>query len=129
MSKKTLQPWDLYPLFPVYAFTKLKKARKLVKKYTGLRFEPSGKEGTFTLYECKVPEKRIGIIFLDCDDSKPADKYAALAHECVHYAQAFAETISNTPLDDESFAYVMESAMLACIDQIGEEWFNATPQT
>lgn len=124
-----VQPWDYYPLYPVYAFTSVKKARKFVKNITGKRFEPSGKEGTFTFYEHEDGRHKLGIILLKCQDKTTSQKYAVLAHECIHYTQEFAESITGQPLDDESFAYIAQSAMLACIDQIGEEWFTANPTT
>lgn len=123
------QPWDYYPLFPIYAFTDIRKARNKVKKITGRRYEPSGKQGSFTEYEHDGGSLRFGIIYLDCDDETASHKYAVLAHECVHYAQAFEETVTKARLDDETFAYVMQCAMLSCIDQIGGEWFNETQQT
>lgn len=122
MSDKS-QPWDYFPLYPVYAFTNLKKARKFVKKITGIKYKPSGKNGSFTEYENEDLGDRFGVIYLDCDDVSTQSKYAVLAHECVHYAQSFSKTVSDDPLDDETFAYVVESAMMACVDQIGEEWF------
>lgn len=130
MSKKNQkeselsQPWDYFPLFPVYAFTDLKKARKLVKKITGKRFEPvENKDGTFSLYEHEDKKHKFGVVFLDCENYEIKDKFAVLAHECIHYAQAFSDGASSTPLDDETFAYTAECAMLACIDQIGIDWF------
>lgn len=126
MSK--VQPWDYFPLYPVRAFTSVKKARKYVKKVTGKRFEPSGCQGTFTFYEHDDGVHKLGIILLECDGKTTPQKYATLAHECIHYAQQFAESVTGEPLDNESFAYVAQSAMHACIDQIGEEWF-AIPQT
>lgn len=127
MSKS--QPWDYFPLFPVYAFTSLKKARKKVKKITGKRYEPSGKQGSFTEYAHDDGVHRFGIILLECEEETTSQKYSVLAHECVHYAQAYEKTVTETDrLDNETFAYVMQCAMLTCIDQIGEEWFTKTPQ-
>lgn len=125
MSKS--QPWDYFPLFPVYAFTDIKKARKKVKKITGKHYEPSDKAGCFTAYRHDDGVHMFGIIYLNNGESSTARKYAGLAHECVHYARTYADYIGNQ-LDEETEAYVVQCAMLACIDQIGEEWF-AIPQT
>lgn len=121
MSKA--QPWDYFPLLPVFAFTSKKKARRFVKKSTGMKYTVTGKNGQCTWYE---NDNGAGfcVIRLDCKNHTPRQRYAILAHECVHYAQYFAESI-NGKLDAETDAYVVQSAMIACIDQIGEEWFTA----
>lgn len=121
------QPWDYFPLLTVYAFTSKKKARKFVRKKTGLDYTFIGKSGQCTFYE----SDRGGgfcVILLRCDDVSTQQKYAILAHECVHYTQYYEESTGGK-LDTETAAYATQSAMLACVDQIGEEWFNATPQT
>jgi len=114
------QPWDYFPLIPVFAFTDKKKAKKFVKEKTGLKYNDSGKAGSFTWYE--NPNGSFAVILLSCNESSAAQKYACLAHECTHYAQAVAQSM-DTALDEESQAYVMQAAMLACIAQIGEKWF------
>lgn len=126
-KKKDSQPWDYYPLLPLFAFTSVKKARKFVKKSTGIDYEFGiDKDGRCTWYENKE-NGGFCVICLPCKGKTTKQKYAILAHECVHYAQYFAEEIGGK-LDDETEAYTMQAAMLACIDQIGEEWFTATPQ-
>lgn len=125
MSRR--QPWDYFPLFNVYAFTNAKKARKFVKRITGTRFESSGKSGTFNFYRNTECGQSFGVILLQADNESTAQRYSLLAHECVHYARTFAEE-QGMPLDEETEAHVVQCAMLACIDQIGEEWF-AIPQT
>ena len=124
--KKYSQPWDYFPLIPVFAFTSVKKARKFVRNKTGLRFEPSGKQGSFTWYD-RTGAEGFAVILLKCHDSGTTQKYACLAHECTHYAQAYAQSL-DAELDEETQAYVMQSAMLACVDQIGEEWFTTPLQ-
>lgn len=116
-----IQPWDYFPLIPVYAFTSKKKARRFVKEKTGLEYTVTGKNGQCTWYD----NGKVGfcVVRLDCKNKSQAQKYGILAHECVHYAQYFAEHIDGK-LDSETEAYVVQSAMLACIDQIGEEWFK-----
>lgn len=126
MSEKINQPWDYFPLLPVFAFTSVKKARKFVRQKTGLRFESSGETGVCVWYD-RQNEEGFCVILLKCHDSSATKKYACLAHECTHYAQNVAEHL-DADFDAETQAYVMESAMLACVDQIGEEWFTATPQ-
>lgn len=118
---KKSQPLDYFPLLPVYAFTSKKKARKFVKEKTGLEYTVTENNGQCTLYE----NGNVGfcIVLLDCKDKPQAQKYALLAHECVHYSQYFSEHIDGN-LDSETEAYVVQSAMLACIDQIGDEWFK-----
>lgn len=124
MSKS--QPWDYFPLLPVYAFISKKEARKFVRKRTGIEPDLIVKSGQCTWYE------RDGggfcVILLNVPKKETmARKMALLAHECVHYAQYHAQAVG-LPCDDETQAYITQSAMHACIDQIGEEWF-ATPQT
>lgn len=123
MSKS--QPWDYFPLLPVYAFTSKKKARKFVKKCTGLDLTTLGKSGQCTWFE--NDGGGFVLILLNVKEETAAQRYSILAHECVHYAQYHAEAVG-CPLDNETQAYIVQSAMHACIDQIGEEWF-ATPQT
>lgn len=121
------QPWDFFPLFPVYAFSDLKKCAKFVKKKTGMRFNRDTESGTFELYSNQSGEK-FAVIYIDGTGLRPMQKYAVLAHECVHYMQYYAKDIGQKRLDKETAAYVVQSAMYACTMQIGEEWFNATPQ-
>lgn len=116
------QPWDYFPLPELHAFTSLKKARKFVKKITGLRFEPSGKQGTFTAYENNG--MKFCVIYLDFSQKISKWRYALLAHECTHYARYVEEHFGNQ-LDEETEAYTVQCAMLACINQIGEEWFES----
>ena len=120
------QPWNYFPLMPVFAFTSEKKARKFVKSRTGLRLTSSGKSGTCVGYE-RDDGQWFAVILLDCEDSPTPHKYAILAHECVHYSQHM-EDYMGEKFDSETEAYVIQSAMRACIDQIGEEWFDTTPQ-
>lgn len=115
------QPWDYFPLLPLHAFTSLKKARKKVSEITGLRFEPKAASGTLTWYE--RDDGGFCVMYLRDNGMTTQQKYAVLAHECVHYAQNFAEFIG-TELDRETEAYVVQAAMQACIDQIGEVWFE-----
>lgn len=126
---KNTQPWDIFPLPNLYAFTSLKKARKFVKKITGLRFEPNCKAGSFSAFECSSDSSfnKFCVIYLKKEKSNTfSQKCSLLAHECTHYAQYVAR-LMETKFDDETEAYIVDSAMMACIDQIGEEWF-ATQQ-
>ena len=123
MSKqKITQPWDYFPIIPIYAFTSLKKARKFIKKKTGCEYTFLGKDGQCTMYK-HVSGANFCLILLNCKDKSTKDKYSVLAHECVHYAQNHAE-YTGAPLDDETEAYIVEAAMLACIDQIGAKYFK-----
>lgn len=119
------QPWDWFPMIPLYAFTSVKKARKFVKKRIGADYEFTGKNGECTWYEC---DNGFCIIVLQCADYSSAKKHGVLAHECVHYMQFYAKC-AGTTLDEETEAYITQSAVSACIDQIGEEWFSETQQT
>lgn len=122
------QPWDYFPLLPLFAFTDIEKARKKIMKMTGEKYHHTGKSGTFSHYVSKDSCGEFGIIYLDCDDKPASQKYAILAHECVHYARAVEDSLGAERFEEETEAYIVQSAMLACIDQIGEEWFNVTPQ-
>lgn len=112
------QPWDYYPLLPIFAFKSEKKARKFVKEKTGTDFTVTGKNGQCTWYES---EKGGGfvVILLRCKGKSASQKLAVLAHECVHYAQYFEEA-QGEKLDTESEAYIVQSAFHACIDQLGD---------
>lgn len=124
------QPWHYFPLFPVYAFTSVKKARKFVRQKTGLRFEPKG-HGCFDFYRFTTNDAySFAIILLrphELTEQSLSQRMALLAHECVHYAQQYAEEV-DTKLDDETEASIVQAVMLACIDQIGEEWFTTPLQ-
>lgn len=124
MSKS--QPWDYFPMLELYAFTSKKKLRKFVRKRTGQEPTLMGKNGQCTWYERDGGGFVIILLSVGKEETA-ARKYSLLAHECVHYAQYHAEAVG-CPLDNETQAYIVQSAMHACIDQIGEEWF-ATPQT
>lgn len=119
MSKS--QPWDYFPMLELYAFTSKKKLRKFVRKRTGLEPKLIGNNGQCTWYQ--TGGGGFVTILLDIPKAETmVRKVASLAHECVHYAQYHAEAVG-TPLDDETQAYIVQSAMSACIDQIGKEWF------
>lgn len=124
MSKS--QPWDYFPMIPVFAFTSVKKARKFVKKATGKDYMAGTGSGRCTWYD--NGDGGFCVICLNCKESSSAHKYVTLAHECVHYAQYYGEFVGCRP-DSETEAYLVESAMDACINQIGVEWFTETPQT
>lgn len=123
MSKS--QPWDYFPLLPVFAFTDVSKAKRFVKSKTGIDMKVNGKQGQCTWFDHDDTGGFV-VVLLICDESSATQKYACLAHECVHYAQFYADMIDGK-LDNETEAYTMQSAMLACVEQIGEEWFTETP--
>lgn len=123
MSKS--QPWDYFPMIPIYAFTSVKKAQKFVRNRIGVDYEFTGKNGECTWYESI---NGFVLIVLQCEGSSFAKKLGVLAHECTHYAQFYADG-AKTTLDVETQAYITQAAMSACVDQIGEEWFTAIPQT
>lgn len=49
-------------------------------------------------------------------------RMALLAHECVHVAQAWAAAMGEDEPGDEWEAYAVQSAMLACLKQLGKSW-------
>lgn len=119
MSKS--QPWDYYPMIPIFAFKSVKKARKFVKEKTGLDYTDIGKSGQCTWYE-----KEGGgfvVVLLRCNKKPAESKYAVLVHECVHYAQYCAEA-QGVALDTETQAYITQAAFHACVDQLGKDYFN-----
>lgn len=124
MSKS--QPWDYFPLLPLYAFASEDEARKFVKKKTGKELTVIGKNGQCTWYDHATDP--FCVIVLTVSNIPAAQRYALIAHECVHYQQYNAEHFGNK-LDPETEAFVVQSAMLACIDQIGEEWLTETQPT
>lgn len=123
------QIWDWFPFPPIFAFTSIKKCRKFVRNKFGKRFERKGVNGTCWVYHHPDCGEISCVVYLNCKDERPSRKYAILAHECCHVADAFFENIKEEEIGEETYAYTVQAAMLACIEQIGEEWFTETPQT
>lgn len=113
------QVGDHFQFIPLYAFTSKKKVRRFVKERTGEEYPITGKHGQCSLY---MGADAFCVILMRNTKHTPSERFALLAHECVHYAQ-YHESEVGCKLDDETEAYLVQAAMRACIDQIGEEWF------
>lgn len=117
----TMQMRWCYPFPEIVAFKSFKKAKKYAKK----RFDvdmakvSSGQCDTFISDSDIEP---VCIVVVTGGDN-PSDRYALLAHECVHVVHSWLDYMGVQKPDEEQVAYGVQSAMQACIHQIGEEWF------
>lgn len=116
-NDESTQPWHWFPLIPLHVFTSVKRARKFVRNKANLRYEPSKNPGSITLYENDTSRESFAVMNVR-SGPRDAKWFALIAHECVHYAQ-FVENMMDTEFDDETEAYVVQSAMLSALDQLG----------
>lgn len=115
-------PTDWMPCPEVHAFTSMKKARKFARKHYGE--EPRDVPGSdgVTMYAKNELGHTVCLVVIKKNDSPMAQNMALLAHECVHVAQAWAEDMGEKRPGDEWMAYAVQSAMLECLKQLGDEW-------
>lgn len=115
-------PTDWVPCPDVYAFTSRKKARKFaIKHYGGEPKDIPGADGV-TWYTKSDQGNTVCLVVIEADGKPVAQQMALLAHECVHVAQAWADDMGETKTGDEWMAYAVQSAMLECLKQLGDEW-------
>lgn len=116
-----MQVWNYLPMPYVRAFTSKKKARKFIKKKTGKEFKWLGKSAQTDAFENERGEV-VAVITLCVDDASAAQKAAILAHECSHVLDAWMESIGEDSAGEEVKAYAIQCLMLACLEQLGDEW-------
>lgn len=123
MSKT--QMWEYYPFPEVYAFKTDDEAVAYVTKRTKGHeaFEPSGKSATTQRFE-NGREFFVVVSFSVEDDADAFSRYGLLAHECCHVADAWMSMMGERFPGDEVYAYAVQSAFIACAEQLGEEWFK-----
>lgn len=117
-------PTDYMPCPDLYAFASRKKARKFaLKNYGEEPRDVPWAEGV-TWITKNDSGHTVCLVVIEADDSSAAQKTALLAHECVHAAQAWAESMGEDEPGEEWMAYAVQSCMLTCLDQLGEEWIT-----
>lgn len=118
---------DWFPFPIIQVFTNKKKAKKYVKAVTGgsckCHFLP--KAATTSYYEGSgLPS--YAVIYIDMskvEGTSLSQKLALIAHECSHIVDAWADEIGEDKMGTETRAYALQSALLGCCEQLGEDWF------
>lgn len=113
---KRMQPINWFPRVVVYACTTVEDAKRLAKKHAKCEFEDTGHEATTGLY---VDGLDIMAVVMVKGFDNSAQKVALLAHECSHVAGEFLDNLGEESNDSEFRSYVVQSVMLACLDQLG----------
>lgn len=115
MGKRS-QPVDWFPRVIVYACTTVEEAKRLAKKHAKCEIEDMGRDATTWMFDDGTDLMAV-VMVKDFDES--ADMIALLAHECSHVAGGFMDNLKEKSNDSEFRAYVTQSVMLACLEQLG----------
>lgn len=116
MGKKRKQPGNWFPEIRVYACTKADEAQRLAIKHTGCDFDDTGKDATTFTY---VKGTDLVAVVLVNEFDSSASQIALLAHECSHVVGSFLDNLGEEANDSEFRAYLIQSCMLACLEQLG----------
>lgn len=124
---------DHFPLPEFGAFVDVKKANAFIEKHTGkkdyLTIE-DGNDGVACMLQ-NDEGNMVAVIAFDGELMKrntPRYKLGVLVHECSHIADRYFVSIGEGVPSDEFNAYMHEAFFITALEQIGLEWFNATPQ-
>lgn len=115
-------PTDWMPCPNLHAFASRKKARKFALKQYGEEFEDITGSNAVTATTRDDKGHIACLVVIEANGESTAQKMALLAHECVHVAQAWADCMGEKKPGDEWMAYAVQSAMLECLKQLGDEW-------
>lgn len=117
-------PTDWMPCPDVHAFKSKRKARKFAVKKYGV--DPDTVDGAngMTLTFRSDDGHVVCLIVVEADASSLTDKIALLSHECVHVAQTWASCMGEKSPGEEWIAYAVQSVMLVCLRQLGDEWME-----
>lgn len=120
------QIWDWFPFPRIHAFSSVKKAKKFVKKRTQGKSSLKwiGKSAQTNYYEGIGVAESFCVLTFDCDDKSAEAKAAMITHECSHLVDHWLEEIGETECGTETRAYALQCAVLATIEQLGEEWLT-----
>lgn len=125
---KNGQMWNWIPLPRIEVFTSKKKARKFYKEVTGKDMEFLGKAGEAHYLESSG-RYDIAIIFFDdkkLNNISLIQRIAMISHECSHIIDDLENSYGEKKFATETRAYLLDSAVAAVCDQLGEEWFTKT---
>lgn len=119
-------PTDWMPCPDVHAFKSKRKAKKFaIKKYGVDPDTVDGADGLTLTFRSDETKHVVCLVVVDTDDSSAENKIALLAHECVHVAQTWADCMGEKNPGIEWMAYAVQSVMLVCLRQLGEEWMES----
>lgn len=117
-------PTDWMPCPDLHAFASRKKARKFARKRYGEEPEdvPWAEGATWSAKDDRG--HTVCIVVVEPKSASAAQKMALLAHECVHVAQTWADDMGEESPGDEWMAYAVQSAMLECLRQLGDDYMT-----
>lgn len=118
-----MQMWDLYPFPCIHVFTSRKKARKFIKRKTGLKLDWLGKSAQTDYYR-KAGAESLAVVTLNCGGATFEQKVAIVAHECSHIVDSWLKDIGEDSPGEEVRAYAIQCAILTCLDQIDPKWLR-----
>lgn len=119
------QMWDYFPFPRIFCTTSKKKADQWVKEMTrgAKEFPTPLYDGQCTFYPCNGGEN-LAVIYVSKKVKDQGQRIALLAHEVSHLVDCIEESLTDERLDTETRAYCMQSAMIACLDQLGKKWLT-----
>lgn len=133
------QMWDWFPFPKIVVYTDYSKADKAYRKMFGEDFALFPGKCAVVHYCIKDGEVPIAFTFIDSEkleDCSLIDKVAIISHEASHIVDNVLEDMSETEVGTETRAYMLQSAVMAIMNQVGEEWLtqqqtkrNAKPKT
>lgn len=115
-KRKRPQPGNFFPEIRVYACATVDEARRLAKKHFGSDFAAPEHEACASMLSRGAD---IGAVVLVKGFDSSAQSVALLAHECSHVVGEFLDGLGEKSNDSEFRAYLIQSCMLACFDQLG----------
>lgn len=118
-------PTDYMPCPDLHAFDSRRKARKFARRACGE--EPpdmGGGEGATLTRRGPDGETVLLVVVEPRDGAGAAQRAALLAHECVHAALSWADVMAEERPGEEWLAYAVQSCMLTCLDQLGEDYIT-----
>lgn len=118
-----MQMWEYFPFPRIHVFTSQKKAAKYIKRSFGREFIWAGKNAQVDYFN-KAGEESQAVITINFGNESPEQRVAMLAHQCSHIIDEMSKDLDNTYISPEIRACAMQSAMLACLNQLGDKWLT-----
>lgn len=116
------QMWEWYPMPCIKVFTNHKKARKWIKKHTAMEIQWLGKNAQTDYFSEGLHAESLAVITIDGRIKDIKQRIAILAHECSHVVDDWLNDMGEDDAGSEIRAYAIQSAMMACMEQLGESW-------
>lgn len=120
---------DWFPFPTIRVFKSQKKAARYYKTMTGGELEKI-REDKLALVKWLTNDKScesLAIVVIDAKQLKndsTAQLYGIIAHECSHIVDHIMDDLGEDCPGGEFRAYSLQCAMMAVVEQLGEEWLT-----